>query len=97
MKRSLEKRFILSSLCVLCVFVVNHSFAAEPGWSMYRGNAQRTGNTDGKAGPAHPAVLWVQQSKEHFIASPTPDGDRLFITGLGAFNVSTFYSLAVDP
>src|SRR5205823_5142148 len=30
-------------------------------------------------------------------ASPTPAGDRLFISGLGAFNVSTFYSLAVDP
>ena len=64
---------------------------------MYRGNAQRTGNADGKAGPANPAVLWVHPSKEHFIASPTPAGDRVFFTGLGAFNVSTFYCLATDP
>ena len=26
-----------------------------------------------------------------------PDGDRLYISGLGAFNVSTFYSLSTDP
>ncbi len=84
-------------LCVLGILCGGSSFAAEPVWSMYRGNTERTGNTDGKAGPAHPAVLWAQLSKEHFIASPTPDGDRLFITGLGAFNVSTFYSLAIDP
>ena len=64
---------------------------------MYRGNAQRTGNTDGKAGPTNPAVLWVLPSKEHFVASPTPAGDRIFISGLGPFNVSTFYSLAADP
>ena len=96
MRMDRRNKHSLCFLCVLCVFVVNHASAAEPGWSTYRGNAHRTGNTDGKAGPANPAVLWVQQSKEHFIASPTPDGDRLFITGLGAFNVSTFYCLAAD-
>ena len=94
-KASLECLFF-SCLCALCVFVVN-SFAAETGWTMYRGNAQRTGNTDGQAGPASPAVLWVMPSKEHFVASPTPAGDRVFISGLGAFNVSTFYSLAAEP
>jgi outer membrane protein assembly factor BamB len=96
MRRITLKCFSLSSLCVLCVFVVNSS-AAESGWTMYRGNAQRTGNTDGKAGPTNPAVLWVMPSKEHFVASPTPAGDRVFISGLGPFNVSTFYSLAADP
>jgi outer membrane protein assembly factor BamB len=95
MRKAFEIGF---SSCFLCVFVVNNSSpAAEPDWSMYRGNTQRTGNTDGKPGPTNPAVLWVHPSKEHFVASPTPAGDRVFFTGLGAFNVSTFYSLAVDP
>ncbi len=50
-----------------------------------------------KPGPTNPAVLWVHPSKEHFVASPTPAGDRVFFTGLGAFNVSTFYCFATDP
>jgi outer membrane protein assembly factor BamB len=70
--------------------------AAEP-WSTYRGNLQRTGNTDGLAGPAAPKVLWVHRSHEHFIAAPVPAGDRLYVSGLGAFNVSTISALAVDP
>ena len=56
----------------------------EP-WATYRGHQQRTGNTDGVAGPKQPTVLWVVKSKDHFIASPVPTGDRLFMSGLGAF------------
>jgi outer membrane protein assembly factor BamB len=85
---------LLSSLC-LCVSVVQSS-AAEP-WATYRGNAERTGCTDGKAGPAAPKVLWALKSQEHFIAAPVPSGDRVFVSGLGAFNVSTFRALATDP
>jgi outer membrane protein assembly factor BamB len=66
-------------------------------WTTFRGNTERTGCTDGVAGPVKPKVLWVHKSQEHFIATALPAGDRLFISGLGAFNVSTFYSLAVDP
>jgi outer membrane protein assembly factor BamB len=64
---------------------------------MYRGNAQRTGNADGRAGPASPAVLWAQKGQEHFVAAPAPAGDRVFFTGLGAFNVPTLYCLNADP
>jgi outer membrane protein assembly factor BamB len=70
--------------------------AAEP-WSTYRGNGQRTGNTDDQAGPAKPAVLWVHKTQDHFIAAPVPIGDRLYLSGLGAFNTATFYSFATDP
>ncbi len=70
--------------------------AAEP-WSTYRGNAQRTGNTDGKAGPASPAVLWTHRGQNHFVAAPTPSADRLLVPGLGAFNVPTLFSFALDP
>jgi outer membrane protein assembly factor BamB len=70
--------------------------ALEP-WATYRGNFQRTGNTDGKPGPAAPKVLWVFKSQEHFIAAPVPQDDRLFVSGLGGFNVPTFYCLDTRP
>ncbi len=80
-------------LCALCAFVVNFPAA---GWTTYRGNPARAGNTDGKPGPDRPKVLWVFRSTEHFIASPVPAGDRLYISGLGAFNVPTLYALHLD-
>jgi outer membrane protein assembly factor BamB len=86
-------------LVILCVFAPLREAllqAAEP-WSTYRGNSQRTGNTDGAAGPTAPKVLWAMPSKDHFIASPLPVGDRVYLAGLGGFNISTFYALAADP
>src|SRR5262249_35154319 len=80
---------------VFWVLIVGTASAAEP-WPTYRGNLQRTGNTDNVAGPTAPKVLWVHKSAEHFIAAPVPAGDRIYVSGLGAFNVSTFYALAVD-
>jgi len=76
-------------LCVLCVLCGESSFtvAADPGpWATYRGNPQRTGNTDGKAGPDKPVVLWATASQDHFIAAPVPAGELLFISSFGAFN-----------
>ena len=50
--------------------------------------------------PARPApkVLWVHP-EPRTTSSPRrlPAGDRVFFTGLGAFNVSTFYCFATDP
>jgi outer membrane protein assembly factor BamB len=71
--------------------------AAEPPWTTYRGNLQRTGSSDGKPGPAAPKVLWSMPNQEHFIAAPVPHDDRLFVSTLGAFNVSTFMCLSTDP
>lgn len=85
-----------SFLFVFFVFFVFPSSAAEP-WSTYRGNPQRTGNTDNVAGPAAPKVLWVMKSQEHFIAAPLPFGDHVYVSGLGAFNVSSLACLAADP
>jgi outer membrane protein assembly factor BamB len=75
------------------VAFVDRSALADGPWSTYRGNPQRTGNTDGQAGPATPKVLWSFPSKEHFIASPVPQGDRVYVSGVGVFQ-STFYCLA---
>ncbi len=61
--------------------------AADPGaWATYRGNPQRTGNTDGTAGPEKPAVLWAVKSTDHFLASPVPVKDGVYVAGIGAFN-----------
>jgi outer membrane protein assembly factor BamB len=84
-------------LSALCAFVVSPLPAAEPGpWATYRGNSQRTGNTDGTA-VTTARVLWVHKSPEHFVASPVPLGNQVFVSGLGAFNVAQFYCLSADP
>ena len=88
-------KIFLPTLALLTALVLPAA-AIEP-WATYRGNSQRTGNTDGPAGPAKPVVLWVHKSQDHFIAAPVPLGNRFFISGLGAFNPSTFSSLAADP
>jgi outer membrane protein assembly factor BamB len=81
---------------LLIAFFAGTSLGAEP-WTTYRGNTQRTANTDNKAGPANPKVLWVHKSQEHFVAALVPHDDKLFLSGLGAFNVSTFYEFTTDP
>ena len=87
----------LSSLCALCA-LCGELPAAEPGpWSTYRGNAARTGNTDGKPGPDKPTVEWHIASQDHYVAAPVPVGaDRVFFSALGAFNRPTIsvYPLA---
>lgn len=76
---------IRALLCVLCVSVVSFSFE-DADWPGHRGGASRTGNVDGKPGPAKPKVLWVHRSKEQFIASPSVGGNRLLVCVMGAFN-----------
>lgn len=88
------------SLIVFCValFALDTARGQDLApWATYRGNPQRTGHTDGMPGPTSPRVLWVQKSKEHYIASPVPVGNRLFVSGLGAFNVPAFASINLDP
>jgi outer membrane protein assembly factor BamB len=89
-------RYFLPTLTLLAALVLPAA-AIEP-WATYRGNSQRTGNTDNVAGPkGKPRVLWVHKTKEHYIAAPVPAGDRLFVSGLGAFNVTQFACLSTDP
>jgi outer membrane protein assembly factor BamB len=85
---------ILVFLVVMCMAA--RADAVDP-WCTYRGNEQRTGNTDGIAGPKQPKVLWVLKSNDHYIASPVPWKNRLFVSGLGSFNVASFSSIATDP
>jgi outer membrane protein assembly factor BamB len=77
--------YLLTSVCVLVLSC--GIFAAEPGaWATYRGNPQRTGNTDNIAGPDKPAILWSVKSTDHFLAAPVPVKDAVYIAGIGAFN-----------
>src|SRR5688572_23452544 len=91
-------RRLSATLALLAALAVTTSAAAqsiEP-WATYRGNPQRTGSTDGKAGPAAPKILWAMKSEDHYIASPVPDGDRLYVSGLGAFNLGVFSCLSTE-
>jgi len=60
--------------------------SGEAEWSAHRGGPARTGNIDGKPGPSQPKVLWVQRSKEQFLAPLSVGGDHLFATVMGPFN-----------
>ena len=72
--------------------------AAAEDWPTYRGNPQRTGNTDGKPGPAAPTVLWAVKSKsDQYIASPVPVGTNVLFSALGAFNKPSVYAFPVNP
>lgn len=59
---------------------------ADAEWTAHRGGPARTGNIDGKPGPVRPTVLWVQHSKEQYLAPLSVGGDRLFATVMGPFN-----------
>ena len=69
---------------------------SEP-WATFRGNPQRTGNTDGQPGPQSPKVLWVHKSRDHNLSSPVILGNRLLITGLTGFNLGYINCLSTDP
>jgi len=77
---------MISKILAALLFCASLLSAGEEEWSGHRGGATRTGNIDGKAGPAQPKVLWVHRSKEQFIAPPSAIGNRVFFTVMGAFN-----------
>src|SRR6185312_15317941 len=78
------------AIAIASLLVSFPAFAADPApWGTYRGNPQRSGNTDNQPGPASPTVLWSVKSQDHFVASPVPVGDKLYISGLGGFNRPT--------
>lgn len=87
-------RSILATLIVAASSCFAFAQSVEP-WATYRANPQRTAS-DGQAGPGKGNVLWALKSKDHHIASPLPLGNRLYVSGLGAFNTGTFSCLATD-
>lgn len=88
-------RLLFSILVGATVVSAARAQSPDP-WSTYRGNAQRTAS-DGQAGPASPKILWALKSKDNYIASPLPSGNRLYVSGLGAFNTGQFACLSTEP
>jgi len=69
--------------------------AGELSWPTHRGNLQRTGSIDDRPGPRQPKVLWVYESRDHFVAAPVVAGDALLVSGLGPFNSAALYKLSL--
>ena len=87
-----------SKIAIALLLAIAAPASAQGPWTTYRGNSQRTGCTDDIPAPDAPAVAWVVKSKEHYVASPVPaPGDRLLVSGLGAFNTPSFSCLSSDP
>ncbi|WP_020470683.1 outer membrane protein assembly factor BamB family protein [Zavarzinella formosa] len=85
-------------LPLLLLSLATVAVAEDAPWATFRGNAQRTGNTDGKAGPsAVPQLEWAMKSDEHFVASPVPSGDSVLFSAIGAFNRPNVLALAASP
>jgi outer membrane protein assembly factor BamB len=84
-------------VAALVIGIMAPTARAQAPWSTYRANSQRTGHGDSQPGPAAPKILWAQKSTSHYIASPVPVGDRLIVSGLGAFNVAVFQCLSTEP
>jgi len=76
------------TLSLAFALITSTLFAADPApWATYRGNTQRTGNTDGKAGPDKPSILWAVKSLDHYVASPVPLGDsNLYVSAICGLN-----------
>jgi outer membrane protein assembly factor BamB len=78
------------AVAVICASV------AQADWPTYRGNLQRTGSLDDLPGPKAPKVFWAFKAQQHFIASPVPEANVLYVSGLGAFNTAAFHCLALE-
>src|SRR4051794_33086332 len=87
---------MIRSLLILVITTIP-VVADDAPWATFRGNAQRTGNTDGVAGPAKPEVLWFVKSSEKFIASPVVAGTELLLPALSAFNGGVVNSFPINP
>jgi outer membrane protein assembly factor BamB len=82
----------------LLLFTALPLAAQDAPWATYRGNAQRTGNTDNVPGPkTAPALLWAMKSGSHFVASPVPANDQVIFSAIGALNRPEVLSLAMTP
>jgi len=70
---------------------------ARADWLTYRGNPQRTGSVDDQPGPKAPKVTWVHKVGEHFIASPVPFGNTMYVGSMAGFGTGALHCLSLDP
>jgi len=65
-------------------------------WPTHRGAPHRTGNLDDLPGPTMPGIRWAYRAQEHFVASPVPASNVIFVGGLGAFNTGVLHCLTIQ-
>lgn len=90
-----SRRLLTLAAFVLATFAACTPFCVAAEWPCYRGNPERTGCIDNKPGPEKPRVLWQYGGKENYVGSPAVIGDKVCVTGLGAFNSGIL--LAFEP
>ncbi len=97
--KTLHNKPIISALLALA-FASIASIApfALADWPTHRGSPQRTGTQDKLHLPIiqKPKILWAYKAQEHFVASPVPEKNLLFVSGLGAFNTAQFHAVATE-
>ena len=89
-------RALINARILVVAGLLAWSVAAWADWPTNRGNPQRTGNLDDKPGPKAPRVAWVYKAQEHFVASPVLGANKLYVSGLGAFNTGIFHCLSLE-
>src|SRR5258706_14382488 len=94
-RRTRSREFMMKFWLVLLVVV--HVGDARADWPMARGNAQRTGNVDGLAGPKSPKLLWGQESTDHFVSAPSPGDGMIFGPAVGTANNGGMSALSSEP
>ncbi len=87
---------MIRSLALISLIALPLFASAQDPWATYRGNSQRTGCTDGQPVSDQAKILWAQKGKDHYVASPVVATDRVFVSGLGAFNIPTFTTLTTN-
>ena len=87
----------IRSAVLAAVIGMSGAGAGAADWPTARGNAQRTGNVDGKPGPKVPKVLWVHESTDQFIANGSPGGQAVFVPALGTLNSGVMAALSTEP
>ncbi len=86
-----------NKLRFLLALILLTTAAGAADWPTNRASSERTGNVDKKAGPTVGKVLWVYEGQEHYLASPVIAGDKLIVSGLGAFNTAAVLAISLDP
>ena len=83
---------ILAGILVVC-----GTSAPAADWPTARGNAQRTGCVDGKAGPVKGGkVLWVHESTDQYISVGSPGGNAIYVPALGTLNSGVMAAVSTE-
>src|SRR5690349_19656204 len=82
---------------MILVGMTTWAAGAAADWPAAHGNAQRTGNVDGKAGPVKGGkVVWVYESTDHFLSTGSPGEGVFYVPALGTLNSGVMTGLSTE-